>query len=64
MIGEKIDMVCENCHMEFWYPEGGAPRLHRSERQIDGQYRSRSLLTAAALAAATAHRVSMARHHG
>jgi hypothetical protein len=25
MMGEKIDMVCENCHMEFWYPEGGAP---------------------------------------
>ena len=19
-IGEKIDMVCENCHLEFWYP--------------------------------------------
>ena len=24
-IGEKIDAVCENCHMEFWYPEGAAP---------------------------------------
>lgn len=22
-VGEKIDRVCENCHMEFWYPEGG-----------------------------------------
>lgn len=20
-IGEKIDRVCETCHMEFWYPE-------------------------------------------
>ena len=23
-IGEKIDMVCENCHLEFWYPNEGA----------------------------------------
>ena len=23
-VGEKIDMVCENCHLEFWYPEAGA----------------------------------------
>jgi hypothetical protein len=24
-VGEKIDEVCENCHMEFWYPGGGPP---------------------------------------
>ena len=23
-IGEKIDMVCENCHLEFWYPNEAA----------------------------------------
>lgn len=20
-VGEKIDQICENCHMEFWYPD-------------------------------------------
>lgn len=24
-IGEEIDRVCENCHMEFWYPEATPP---------------------------------------
>lgn len=24
-IGEKIDAVCENCHLEFWYPGAGPP---------------------------------------
>jgi hypothetical protein len=23
-IGEKIDRVCENCHLEFWYPNEAA----------------------------------------
>jgi hypothetical protein len=25
-IGEKIDRVCENCHLEFWYPGEAAPK--------------------------------------
>ena len=23
-VGEKIDMACENCHLEFWYPNEAA----------------------------------------
>lgn len=25
-VGEKIDVACENCHLEFWYPEDQAPQ--------------------------------------
>lgn len=25
-VGEKIDVACENCHLDFWYPEEQAPQ--------------------------------------
>jgi hypothetical protein len=25
-VGEKIDRVCENCHLEFWYPGKAAAK--------------------------------------
>ncbi|MBI4888781.1 MAG: hypothetical protein HY824_16910 [Acidobacteria bacterium] len=28
-VGEKIDMVCENCHLEFWYPNEAAANAAR-----------------------------------
>jgi cytochrome c556 len=24
--GEGIDVACENCHMKYWYPNGGVPQ--------------------------------------
>jgi hypothetical protein len=24
-VGEKIDVACENCHLEFWYPAEKKP---------------------------------------
>ena len=31
-IGEKIDRVCENCHLEFWYPGEAAAKPADSTR--------------------------------
>lgn len=31
-IGEKIDRVCENCHLEFWYPGEAAPKPANTTR--------------------------------
>ena len=25
-VGEKIDVACENCHLEFWYPGDAPPK--------------------------------------
>ncbi len=28
-VGEKIDVACENCHLEFWYPAEKPPQVPR-----------------------------------
>jgi hypothetical protein len=31
--GEALDVACENCHIKYWYPEGGRPAAPPSMRE-------------------------------
>jgi len=31
--GSEIDRACEGCHMTFWYPDGGDPRLQHLKKK-------------------------------
>ena len=34
-LGEDIDMACEECHLEYWYPNDKAARAAHEQAKAD-----------------------------